>query len=142
MRRAAAGDRVTVHYIGTLDNGRLFDNADDDSPLTFTIGGGEVFPALEREVTGMLPGEVKNFTLSAEEAYGERTTENILTVARSTFTGERDVRIGQKLGICFADGTERVMRVTEITEEELTLDGNHPLAGLELTFALKLVAIA
>ena len=78
MRRAKTGDMVTVHYIGTLDNGRIFDQRDMDQPLTFTVGAGEVFTILENEIVGMAVGEVKNICLLAEDAYGLRLDENLL----------------------------------------------------------------
>ena len=68
MQRAKQGDLITVHYIGTLDNGKIFDQRDGDQPLSFTIGRGEVFPALEQGVIGMAAGEVRNISLDAEQA--------------------------------------------------------------------------
>jgi peptidylprolyl isomerase len=131
------GSIVTIRYIGTLDNGRIFDSTDEHGPLTFTVGAGEVFPALERAILGMQPGDSKNIVLSAEEAYGPRRAENILRVSRKVFPAGKKSVPGQKLSIDFADGSSRVMRVTAADEDEVTLDGNHPLAGLELTFALQ-----
>ena len=96
MQKAAIGNRVTVHYIGTLDNGRIFDQRDTDSPLTFTLGADEVFKALEEEIIGMRPGEVKNIHLSAEKAYGPRLEENLLKVSREMFPAERELRIESK----------------------------------------------
>ncbi|NIQ95292.1 MAG: peptidylprolyl isomerase [Desulfuromonadales bacterium] len=138
---AKRGDKVSVHYIGTLDNGRIFDQADDDSPLVFTIGADEVFPALEQAVLGMRAGEVKNLTIVAEQAYGPRRDQNILTVARDYFPENRQIRVGEKLQVEFGSGRQIVMRVMRVNDETITLDGNHPLAGCDLTFALKLAAI-
>ena len=70
MKRAQIGDIVTIHYIGTLDNGRIFDQRDADAPLSFKLGAGEVFPKLEQEIIDMAVGEVKNIHLLADEAYG------------------------------------------------------------------------
>ena len=140
-RRAIAGDRVTVHYIGTLDNGRIFDQRDGDEPLSFDIGGGEVFPVMEAEIVGMKVGEVKNIHLSAEQAYGLRLEENLLKVARDMFPADRELRIGRKLSIELAGDFHRVMRIRHVNEQEVLLDGNHDLAGCDLTFALQLVEI-
>ena len=137
MTQARHGSTVTVSYIGTLDSGRIFHSTDDDGPLTFTIGDDEVFPALEQAVVGMSPGEVKNIVLHPDDAYGPRRAENILALARSQFPAGRDIMAGQKLSIEFAGGTARVMLVTAVSETEVTLDGNHPLAGCDLTFALR-----
>lgn len=141
MRQAAPGDTVAIHYIGTLDDGRIFDSTvDRGEPLLFTIGAGEVFAALEREIVGMTAGAAKNVVIPASQAYGPRREENILRVDRGSFPAG-DLMVGRKVRIEFAGGAERVMMVTEVTEATVTLDGNHPLAGLDLTFALKLDGI-
>jgi peptidylprolyl isomerase len=137
MPYSRPGSTVTISYIGTLDNGRIFDCTDERGPLTFTIGAGEVFPALENAIIGMCPGESKNIVLSADDAYGPRSEENVLRVSRKVFPAGKKIVPGQKLSIDFADGSSRVMRVNAADEAEVTLDGNHPLAGCELTFALR-----
>jgi len=141
MRRAKSGDMVTVHYIGTLDNGRIFDQRDMDQPLTFTVGAGEVFTRLENEIVGMAVGEVKNICLLAEDAYGLRLDANLLKVSRDLFPADKELRIGQKLNVELGGTMQRMMRVRTVEEETVTLDGNHDLAGCDLTFALKLVTI-
>lgn len=141
MQIAKSGDRVTIHFIGTLDNGRIFDSADADNPLSFTLGQGEVFPALEEAVTGMSVGRAANIEIKAEDAYGPRLEENLLRLPRTHFPAERKLRIGEKLSLAFSDGEERVMCIIKLDEDEVTLDGNHPLAGLDLTFALQLEKI-
>jgi FKBP-type peptidyl-prolyl cis-trans isomerase 2 len=138
MLRAKIGSSVTIRYIGTLDNGRIFHSTDEHGPQTFTIGDAQVFPALEQALIGMRAGEVKNVVLTAEEAYGPRLHDNIITVAREVFPAGKDIVIGQKLSIEFTGGVSRVMEVSGVNEIDVTLDGNHPLAGLDLTFALNL----
>ncbi len=137
MTQAAIGRTVTISYIGTLDNGRIFHSTEEQGPLTVTIGTDQLFPALERAIVGMRAGEVKNIVLSAEEAYGPRRQENIIQVPRHTFPAGKEIIVGQKLSIEFKGGESRIMVVTAVGDVEVTLDGNHPLAGLELTFALK-----
>ena len=137
MKRIQTGSTVTIKYIGTLDNGRIFHSTEDGDPLVVTVGGGQVFPALEQALIGMQTGEAKNVVLTAEEAYGPRLPENIISVARNTFPGGKEIAIGQKLSIEFKGGASRVMAVIDVNDAEVTLDGNHPLAGQELTFALK-----
>ncbi len=142
MRQAQSGDRVTVQYIGTLENGRIFDRTDDDGPLIFTIGSDQVFPALEKKVIGMRVGETKNIFIPAADAYGPRRDDNILTLSRDIFPPDRTLEVGRKIAIELGGGSEIVMRVARVTDKQVTLDGNHPLAGLDLTFALRLDAIA
>ena len=141
MRRAKTGDMVPVPYIGTLDNGRIFDQRDMDQPLTFTVGAGEVFTRLENEIVGMAVGEVKNICLLAEDAYGLRLDANLLKVSRDLFPADKELRIGQKLNVELGGKMQRMMRVRRVEQETVTLDGNHDLAGCDLTFALKLVTI-
>ncbi|MEN8687299.1 MAG: FKBP-type peptidyl-prolyl cis-trans isomerase [Desulfuromonadales bacterium] len=142
MQNAKTGDLVTVHYIGTLDNGRIFDQRDTDQPLSLTLGAEEVFPALEKAIIGMTVGEVKNIHLAAEQAYGLRLDENLLRIPRELFPSEKELRIGQKLSVELGGNSQRVMRIRQVDEREVLLDGNHDLAGCDLTFALQLVAIA
>ena len=141
MQRAQKGDRVTVHYIGTLDNGHIFDQRDGDEPLSFVIGAGEIFPDMETGIIGMKVGEVKNIHLAAEQAYGLRLDENLLKVSRKLFPADRELRIGRKLNIELADNEQRMMRIRHVDEQEVLLDGNHDLAGCDLTFALELMEI-
>jgi len=141
MKRAQTGSSVTISYIGTLDNGRIFDSTEEGGPLTFTIGNDQVFAALEQNIIGMASGETKNILVPAAEAYGPRLDENIIKVKRDMFPADRELRIGEKLRIEFNGGRERILIILEVNEQEVTLDGNHPLAGLDLTFALRLDAV-
>ena len=142
MIRAKAGDAVAIHYIGTLDNGRIFSSTEaDGEPLRFTLGAGEVFPALERTVCGMAVGEAKNIVIPAAEAYGPRRPENIVVMGRDKLPPESDPKRGQKVRISLRSGREVLMLVTEVEDHQVTLDGNHALAGLDLTFALRLESI-
>jgi FKBP-type peptidyl-prolyl cis-trans isomerase 2 len=137
MVRAQIGNTVTISYLGTLDNGRIFHSTDEQGPLILTIGKDQVFPALEQAIIGMAAGEVKNVALTAEETYGPRLQENIIQVARDAFPAGKVIAVGQKLSIGFSGGASRVMMVTDVSENDVTLDGNHPLAGCDLTFALR-----
>ncbi|HAD05222.1 MAG: peptidylprolyl isomerase [Desulfuromonadales bacterium GWD2_61_12] len=141
MPEVKPGSTVTLHYIGTLENGRIFHSTEESGPLTVSIGAGEVFAALEQALLGMRAGEVKNIVLSAADAYGPRLEENLLRLPRTLFPADKSLSVGQKLSIDFRDGTAQVMHVAAVSETEVTLDANHPLAGCELTFALKVVGV-
>ncbi len=140
-KMAAPGNRVTVHYIGTLDNGAIFDSRDSDDPLAFTVGDGTVFPALEDEICGMRCGQTRNILIPATKAYGPRRIDNLIKVDRSQFPPDREPEPGKLLTITFNDGEQRIMRIMDCDDNDVTLDANHPLAGLDLTFALTLVGI-
>ncbi len=141
MRTASVGQMVTISYIGTLDNGRIFESTEDGAPLTFILGNNQILPALEAAIIGMKVGEARNIQIPAADAYGVRLEDNIIKVRRDLFPANRELRIGEKLSLQFKGGIERVMMILELGEQEVTLDGNHPLAGLDLTFALRLDAL-
>jgi len=140
-KAAEKGDHIEIHFIGTVDNGAIFASCDDESPMLLTLGNHEIFPALEDEIIGMRAGEVKNILVKAADAYGPRLADNTLVVEKSLFPTDKPIEVGQKLTIEFADGEQRVMLVIKVDAENVTLDGNHPLAGLDLTFALELAKI-
>ncbi len=139
--RATGSSTVTISYIGTLDTGCIFDSTEAQGPLTVTLGNNQVFAALEAAIIGMAAGETKNILIPAADAYGPRLDANILKVKRDLFPAERDLRVGGKLQLQFKGGVERVMMIAEVDDQVVTLNGNHPLAGLDLTFALRLDAI-
>lgn len=138
MKQAEQGSTVTISYIGTLDNGRIFHSTEELGPVSFTIGSDQVFSALEQAVIGMAAGDAKNIVIPAAKAYGPRLDANILKVTRELFPAERELRVGEKLQLQFKGGIERIMLILDVDDQEVTLDGNHPLAGLDLTFALRL----
>lgn len=141
MKEIKTGSKVTVHYIGTLDDGRTFDSTPDDRPLVFTVGANEVFPALEQAVIGMTVGEVRNLSIPAADAYGPRLAENMLTLDRSNLPEGKEILVGQKLAVEFKGNQSRVMVIARIADDTITLDGNHQLAGFDLHFALRLDAV-
>jgi len=137
MAQVQPGSKVTISYIGTLDDGTIFYSTKQHEPMTVSIGGDQLFPALERAIIGMKEGETRNIVLSAEEAYGPRTQDNVIHVARGAFPVAKELAVGQKLSIDFKAGPSRIMKIIALDDTEVTLDGNHALAGCELTFALR-----
>ena len=89
----------------------------------------------------MKSGEVKNIFVHSRDAYGPRRSENLLRVNRNLFPDDKELKVGQKLSLEFGEADAQVMMIIDHNEEEVVLDGNHPLAGLDLTFALRLDAI-
>lgn len=140
MAEAKAGDTVRVHYTGTLDDGSVFDTSRGREPLEFTVGAGQVIPGFDEAVTGMQPGEEKRVTIPADEAYGQRRPEMVGTVRREQFPPDIQPAVGQQLQMS-QQGQNFVVTVTGVTDDEVTLDANHPLAGENLTFQVELVEI-
>ncbi|CAM3353017.1 FKBP-type peptidyl-prolyl cis-trans isomerase [Rhodothermus bifroesti] len=142
MAHAKAGDHVKVHYTGRLSDGTVFDSSRDREPLEFTLGIGEVIPGFEQAVLGMEPGETKTVTIPAEEAYGPRREDMIIEVSRDQVAPGLQLAIGQQLQLRLQDGRVIPVVVADLSEETVTIDANHPLAGEDLTFEIELVAIA
>ena len=140
-RRAEIGDTVTVYYTGTLEKGGTFDIADERNPLVFTIGANKVFPKLEYSVVGLKVNQRTVVRLTPTESFGFWSKDKIVTVDRTTFPAEEEIVVGKKAKVAYSGGTERVMKVIEVTDREVKLDGNHPLAGLFLTYDFMLAAI-
>lgn len=142
MAKSKQGDTVKVHYTGKLDDGTVFDSSADREPLEFTIGSGQVIPGFEEGVTGVSVGKSKTINIPSDQAYGPHHEELIMVVDRSEFPEDMKPEIGDRLQVCDADGRMMIVEVTDADESSVTLDGNHPLAGKDLTFDIELVEIA
>lgn len=141
MARAKQGDTVTVQYVGKLPDGTVFDTSYERGPLQFTIGQGQIIPGFEQAVIGMEVGENKNITLEPDQAYGPHMAEMVLEVERERFPEDIQPEVGQLLQVQQA-GQVIPVTVTEVTEQVITLDANHPLAGKSLVFDIELVELA
>ena len=142
MTKAKDGDTVKVHYTGTLEDGTEFDTSVQGSPLEFTLGGGQVIPGFALAVLGMAANESKTVTISADQAYGPHRTEMVLVVERDKFPPNITPAVGQELEVRQPDDRRVRVVVTQISEQEVTLDANHPLAGKDLIFEIELLEIA
>lgn len=141
MSNAKAGDTVKIHYTGTLDDGTQFDSSAGRDPLEFQLGGGQVIPGFDKAVEGMTVGESKTVAIPADEAYGEHHPQMVQEVPRSALPQDLEPEVGMGLSARNPDGSEIQLTVTEVAEETITVDGNHPLAGKALNFDIELVAI-
>ena len=141
MAQAKQGDTVKVHYTGSLDDGTQFDSSVGREPLEFTLGGGNVIAGFEEAVAGMEVGDNKTVTIPSDQAYGPRQEAAVKTFDRSAIPDHIDLKVGVRLQASDPGGQPLVLTVTEITEDSVTLDGNHPLAGENLTFDLELIEI-
>ncbi|MBT5855405.1 peptidylprolyl isomerase [bacterium] len=143
MSAAKSGDKIKVEYRGTLTNGEEFDNWErHGQPLEITLGEGQVIPGFESALMGMTINEEKTVAIPVDKAYGDRREEMIFKVPKSEIETDMELVVGQPMQVGGPDGQTAVVVVTEITDAEVTLDANHPLAGEDLTFELKLVEIA
>ena len=141
MAEAKNGDTVKIHYTGKLDDGTVFDTSVERDPLQFTVGEGKLIPDFEQAVVGMNPGESKTIQIPAENAYGPHHQEMIMVVERSQFPEDLKPEVGQQLQVRQADSQDFVVTVMAVSDSKVTLDGNHPLAGKDLTFDIQLAEI-
>lgn len=137
--QAKIGDTISVHYTGRLADGQIFDSSEGNPPLEFVIGARQVIPGFENGVVGLSVGDKKTIEIKADDAYGERVEELAQTVTRETLKMDVEPEVGMTFMVQTPDGQQIPVNVTEITEETITLDANHPLAGKDLTFDIEVV---
>lgn len=141
MDSVQIGDRVALTYKGVLENGEVFATGEASEPLEFQVGAGAVPPGLEKAVLGMTVGEHKEVTLLPKDAYGGRRLDLILTLERKTFGDRIKLEKGMVLGLTMErDGQPQQVPalVTEVLEQTVMVDFNHPLAGKTLTYSFVL----
>lgn len=131
---AQPGDTVSVHYTGTLDDGSQFDSSVGGDPLTFMVGQGQMIAGFDSAVLEMEVGDTKTVRLTPEEAYGPHMPDRVIEVPRAE--APDGLQVGQQVML---GQTPAV--VASITDELVTVDANHPLAGEALTFEIELVSI-
>jgi peptidylprolyl isomerase len=141
MAAAQIGDTVKIHYTGKMEDGEVFDTSKSREPIEFTIGSSTIIRGFQNGVIGMRTGETRTVTVPPEEGYGPRNEDLTVNVNKSELSPNIDPQIGQCLRIPRKEGNDVVVTVTDMDEESVTLDSNHPLAGRTLTFDLELVAI-
>ena len=139
---AKNGDTVRVHYTGTLEDGTVFDSSADREPLEVVLGEEMLIPGFEAALLGLAAGDKITVTIEPEDAYGEHTEELTLTVPREELPAHMTPELGLALQIATDEGMEFEAVITNVTDTEVSLDANHPLAGQRLTFAIELVEIA
>jgi peptidylprolyl isomerase len=133
-RLVSDGDTVRVHYTGRLDSGEVFDSSREREPLSFTLGEGKLISGFEAAVSGLTVGESRSVRVEASDAYGERRDKLVVRVAREQAPDDvapnDRVRIGDQPAV-----------VTDVTDDHVVVDANHPLAGEALTFEVEFVDV-
>lgn len=142
MTQVKTGDTVRIHYTGTLADGSTFDSSQGRDPLEFTVGSGQIIPGLDKAIPGMEVGDKKTVQVPAEDAYGDTNPEARQDVPRSEIPDDIPLDLGTQLQVQAQGGQVLPVTVVAVTEEVVTLDANHPLAGKDLTFDIELVEIA
>ena len=142
MKEAKSGDTVKLEYTGKYEDGSVFDSsAEQGKPLEFVLGEGRMIPAFEKAVYGMKENETKNIVVHPDEGYGAYRQELIVTLKRKDLPPEIDLEPNHYLEWEQPDGKTGLAKILKVTDEEIKVDTNHPMAGKKLFFALKLLKI-
>ncbi len=141
MQQVKSGDKVKVHYHGRLTSGETFDKSEGREPLEFEVGSQMVIKGFDDGVTGMTVGEKKTIEIPFLEAYGPKNPEMVIEMPKDRFPPDMQVEVGMPLGMSDGQGNQYQVVVTEIKDDVIVLDANHPLAGKDLIFDLELVEI-
>jgi len=141
MAKARMGDTVKVHYEGRLDNGTVFASSIDGDPAEVTIGARMVIPAFEEAIIGMDPGDSKTVKICDKAAFGPRRGELVQTIDREGLAAGLQPEVGQRLQAVDAEGRSIHAIIRDISDQTVTIDANHPLAGQDLNFEIQLVEI-
>jgi peptidylprolyl isomerase len=142
MQKVEGGNYVSVHYKGTLADGEQFDSSEGRPPMEFKTGAGQMIKGFENAVMGMELNEKKTFTLSPEDAYGERDEKRTHQFPRAEIPPEITPEVGQLLALTSPEGQQIPARITTVDDKNVTVDLNHPLAGQSLTFEVEVVGIS
>ncbi|OZI09829.1 peptidylprolyl isomerase [Siphonobacter sp. BAB-5385] len=142
MMQAKSGDKVRVHYTGKLTSGVVFDSSAGREPLEFTLGSGMVIAGFDSGITGMQVGEKKTVHIPVAEAYGPSDENLVFEFNRSDLPKDIPFEVGMQLNM-HADGEGQVVpvTVTSVSEDKISVDANHPLAGQDLVFEIELVSV-
>ena len=138
---AKKGDRVKIHYRESTDENIVFDSTMGMPPFEFTIGAGEAMPALDNGVCGMKEGEMKTVVAPPEEAYGTRDEGLVGLVPKNLLDPGVEPKPGLVIQVNQPDGGKKNLSIKEIDDVNVKVDGNHPLAGKEITLRIRLVEI-
>lgn len=134
------GDTIKIDYTGTLDDGSIFDSSENHGQaLEFTVGSGKVIKGFDDAVRNMELGEEKEFRLEPAEAYGEYEDAFIDVVSRDLVQTSMDMEVGKTFLVQTPNGQQMPAKIIDLTDDEVTFDLNHPLAGKALTFNIKIV---
>lgn len=141
MTEVKSGDKVAIHYTGTLLDGTTFDSSDGRDPLEFEVGSGQIIPGLDVALPGMVVGDKKTVKIACQDAYGPLNPEMRQAIPREGIPADIPLEVGTTLQMQTPDGQALPVIVVELDEATVTLDANHPLAGKDLQFDIELMKI-
>ena len=134
------GDTVRIHYTGTLEDGTTFDSSLGREPLEFVVGSGHIIKGLDVALPGMQAGDKKTVNIACDDAYGPVNPAMHQGVPRDAMPDDITLEVGMQLQMQSPQGQPMPVTVTEVTDEQVMLDANHPLAGRDLVFDIEVVS--
>ena len=134
------GNKVKIHYTGTLEDGTVFDSSEGRDPLEFEVGSKQVIPGFDEALVGMEKDEEKEITLPPERAYGQPKDALVREVPRSKLPKEPEPKVGMQLLMTAPTGQQIPVTIKKVTDKDVTIDLNPPLAGKTLKFKIKVVS--
>ncbi|NLZ07690.1 MAG: peptidylprolyl isomerase [Phycisphaerae bacterium] len=141
MARVVEGDIVRVYCAGRLTDGREFEMAPDGGTIEFIVGHGDLLPALERAVIGMTPGESRTVIVPRDKAYGPRREDRVEVIPRKDLPDGITPRVGQHIRLPSDEYEVVSATVIKVSDTEIVVDANHPLAGQDVLFQITLEEI-
>ena len=138
MSTAKNGDTVTIDYTVSRSDGQEVGNTNESGPQDITLGTGEIFPAVEQALAGMEIGDRQTVSIDSDKAFGPRREEMVIYIPRENLPPEPAPQPGMALQAQQQDGSPLTLYVVEVGEQTVKADGNHPLAGEDLTFGVTL----
>lgn len=142
MTVITAESKLVLHYRITLEDGSMVDSTwDDDEPVAFTMGDGTLAPGLELSLIGLKVGDHETIVVEPDQAFGYKDTANIHRLPRSDFDTEMPLEEGMVIGFSLPDGGELPGMVTEVGDDEVQVDFNHPLSGHVLEFEVEVISV-
>lgn len=140
MRIAQNGDGVRVHFSASFEDGTRFATTIGENPIELTIGDRKLIDCFEQSIVGMAAGEKKSVSIQPDQAMGERRAELVAVFSRGAIPEQHeDLKVGGKVEVEDDNGNPVVGKVTQLTDQEVTVDANHPLAGKTLLFDIELI---
>ncbi|GAA6150702.1 FKBP-type peptidyl-prolyl cis-trans isomerase [Pseudoteredinibacter isoporae] len=136
------GTQVTLHFAIKMADGSLVDSTFDGAPATFSVGDGNLLPGFEQVLMGLCAGDEQEFPISPEQGFGQRNPNNIQDIPRDAFTDDMELEEGLMVSFADAQQAELPGVIAEVGEQSVKVDFNHPLAGRELVFEVKIIAVA
>lgn len=141
MEKAEVGQKVRVHYSGMLEDGTEFDSSAGDEPIELIIGEGSSLPAFEKALIGMTPGDTKTISIPAKEAHGTHAQDLLRKVDRTQIPQAGELEIGTRVSATLTGGHRAYMKIVDISDDSVTVDLNHPLAGKDLVYEISMVEL-